>query len=316
MEWVRLAVAHCCNNATLATMVGNGDGTFQPEAALGQGSFFTLAAADFNADGKPDLAFLSFTNGWGRSIVVYRNISVPQGALVVTSAAGNPLKVPPVAPFSIVTAKGTDLATGTLVNTAATPPATMLGSTVTVQDSAGVPRPAPLFYVSGVQVNFLIPQATATGTATVTITSGDGFVSVGTMAVTAIAPSIFTLNSNSLAAAYVQRVHGDGTQSIEYLYAVDGAGNVTFPPIDLGPATDQVYINIYGTGIQGRTSLNTMAISVGGVSTQALYAGPSGYPGEDQVVILLPRSMVGAGTVNVVLSADGNAGNTTTLNIK
>jgi len=57
MEWVRLAVAHCCNNATLATMVGNGDGTFQPEAALGQGSFFTLAAATSTPTANPTWRF-------------------------------------------------------------------------------------------------------------------------------------------------------------------------------------------------------------------------------------------------------------------
>ena len=317
-----LVVAHCCGQTNnLTTLVGNGDGTFQPEVTLTSGflSYFSTATGDFNGDGKPDLAYTAFSVGAAHTVTALLNISVAPvklGTLVVTSAAGNPIKPPPVAPYSIVTAKGTDLATGTLVNTATNPPTTMLGTTAAVQDSAGVSRPAQLFYVSAVQVNFLIPQATAVGNATVTITSGDGFVSVGTVAVTAISPSIFTLNSNSLAAAYVQRVHGDFTQSIEYLYAVDAAGNVTFPPIDLGPATDQVYVNIYGTGIQGRSSLSAVVISVGGASTPALYAGPSGYPGEDQVAILLPRSLVGAGTVNVLLSADGFAANTTTLNIK
>ena len=312
---VDLAVSHCCQTGALATMQGNGDGTFQPELPLGQGSFLASAVADFNADGKPDLAF---TNDVGsvRTVSVYRNISVTQGMLTITNAAGNPLKAPPVAAYSIVTAKGSDLATSALANTAANPPTTLAGTTAAVVDSAGVSRPVQLFYVSPGQVNFLIPQASALGTATVTITSGDGYVSVGTVAVTAIAPGIFTLNSNSLAAAYVQRVHGDGTQSIENLYAVDGAGNVTFPPINLGPATDQVYLNIFGTGIQGRSALSAVAITVGGVSVPALYAGPSTYPGEDQVAILLPRSLVGAGTVNILLSANGNAANTTTLNIQ
>jgi len=313
---VDLAVAHCCNTSTMATMVGNGDGTFQTEVALGQGTYFSAVAADFNGDGKPDLALTSYAASWGRSVTVFRNISISQGALVITNAAGNPLKAPPVAAYSIATAKGTDLATGVLPNSSANPPATLLGTTVTVQDSAGKSQPAQLFYVSPGQVNFLIPQTAASGNATVTITSGDGYVSTGTVAVTAIAPAIFTLNANSLAAAYVQRVHGDGTQSIENLYAVDAAGNVTFPPIDLGPATDQVYLNIYGTGIQGRSSLSAVTITVGGVSVSALYAGASGYAGEDQVAILLPRSLVGAGTVNVLMSVNGSASNTVTLSIK
>jgi uncharacterized protein (TIGR03437 family) len=311
-----LAVSHCCFSGTIAAMVGNGDGTFQTELPISQGSYSSSVIADVTADGKPDLLFTGYLGGSGRSVMVYKNITVSQGSLVITSAAGNPIKAPPIAPFSIATAKGTDLATGTLVNTAANPPTTLLNTTATVQDAAGTVRPAQLFYVSPGQVNFLIPSGTSVGNATVTITSGDGFVSVGTVAIAAIAPSIFTLNSNSLAAAYVQRVHGDLTQSIENLYAVDGSGNVTYPGIDLGPATDQVYINMFGTGIQGRSDLSAVVITVGGVTVPALYASASTYPGEDQVAFLLPRSLIGAGTVNVTLSANGVAANVTTLNIK
>ena len=315
-----LIVTHCCGSNHTTSLVGNGDGTFQAEIAFATTSAFSAAAADFNADGKPDLAVTSYSTGSPHLVTTFLNIASPAAAvgnLVVTSAAGNPLQLPPVAQFSIATAKGSDLATGVLVNTAAAPPTTMLGTTVNVQDALGVTRPAQLFYVSPVQVNFLIPQATAVGNATVTITSSDGFASVGTVAVTAVAPSIFTLNSNSLVAAYVQRVHGDNTQSIEYLYAVDAAGNVTFPLIDMGPSTDQVYLNLFGTGIQGRSSLSGVSITVGGAATTALYAGASTYPGEDQVAILVPRSLVGTGgAVNIVIKVDGKQANTTTLNIK
>src|SRR4051812_24955277 len=150
----------------------------------------------------------------------------------------------------------------------------MLGTTISVKDSAGVSRPAQLFYVSAVQVNFLIPQATAVGTATVTVTSGDGAVSAGTVEIAPIAPSVFTINSNSLVAAYVQRVHGDLTQSIEYLYAVDSSNNVTFPAIDMGPSTDQVYLNIYGTGIAGSPQ-SAVTVKIGNANAQVFYSGPS-----------------------------------------
>jgi uncharacterized protein (TIGR03437 family) len=311
-----LIVTHCCGLNDLTSLVGVGDGTFQPEVVVAGSPAFSAAAGDFNGDGKPDLAVTSFAIGTPHVITTFLNISATQGSLALTSAAGNPLQAPPVAQFSIATAKGSDLATGILVNTAAAP-TTTLGTTVNVQDAQGVTRPAQLFYVSPTQVNFLIPQATAIGNATVTITSGDGFISVGTVAVAAVAPSVFTLNANSLVAAYVQRVHGDGTQSIENLYAVDAAGNVTFPPIDMGPSTDQVYLNLFGTGIAGRSSLTGVAITVGNTPTSALYAGPSSYPGEDQVAILLPRSLAGTGgAVNIVMKVDGKQANTTTLNIK
>ena len=311
-----LLVAHCCNLTSLTVLQGNGDGTFQAETAFATGSFFSTAVADWNGDGKPDFAATDYVaEGWPHTVFTFTNISVTHGTLAITSAAGNPLKAPPVAPYSIVTAKGADLATGT-ANTAANPPITSAGTAVTILDSAGVSRPAQLFYVSPGQVNFLIPQATAPGNATITVTSGDGYVSVGTVAVAPVAPSIFTLNGNSLVAAYIQVVHADGTQTLGNLYAVDTSGNVTFPPISLGLPTDQVYLNIYGTGIQGRSSLGGVTITVGGVQVSALYAGPSTYPGEDQVAILLPRTLVGAGTVNLLLSADGNAANNVTLNVQ
>ena len=165
-------------------------------------------ADGFNGDGKPDVAATSFSVGASHIVSTFLNVSAKQqGTLTLTSAAGTPLQVPPVASFSIATAKGQDLATGVLVNTAAAPPTSMLGTTVTVTDSQGIARPAQLFYVSPGQVNFLIPQATSIGTATVTNTSMDGFVSVGTVAIIAVAPSIFTLNRNSLVAARTRPAH-------------------------------------------------------------------------------------------------------------
>ena len=311
-----LLVTHCCDNGKIASMQGLGDGTFEAEMEFGTGAFSSSAVADFNADSKPDVAFTNYVPGAGRTLSAYLNISVTQGPLAITNAAGNPLKAPPISADSIATAKGSGLATGAVINSAVSPPTTLGGTTASVQDAQGVSRAAELFYVSPGQVNFLIPAGTAVGTATVKITAGDGHVSVGTVAITPIAPAVFTLNSDSLAAAYVQRVHGDGSQSIEFLYAVDGANNVTFPPIDMGPASDQVYVNIFGTGFRGRSALSAVVVKVGGVNVPALYAGASTYDGEDQLAILLPRSLVGAGRVLVELSANGNASNTTTLKIR
>ena len=315
-----MIVTHCCNPPNYVyPFLGNGDGTFTGIAPLTSGfvEHFSTAVADFNGDGKPDLVYSTFSQGSAPTISAFLNITatvVKLGTLTLTSSAGAPLKLPPVAPYSIATAKGTDLGTAPLFDPSA--PNILLGTTATVKDSLGVSRPAGLFYVSAGQVNFLVPKATALGNAVVTITSGDGFVSVGTVSIAAIAPALFTLNSNSLVAAYVQRVHGDGTQSIENVYGVDSAGNVISSPIDLGPPSDQVYLQLFGTGIQGSTDLTAVAVTVGNAGATAFYAGPSTYPGEDQVAILLPRSLVGAGTVNINVTVKGNSANTTTVSIK
>ncbi|MGB8986721.1 MAG: FG-GAP-like repeat-containing protein, partial [Candidatus Sulfotelmatobacter sp.] len=46
-----------CNNGTVGVLFGNGDGTFQPPVAYGSGGSetFSVALADINGDGKPDL---------------------------------------------------------------------------------------------------------------------------------------------------------------------------------------------------------------------------------------------------------------------
>ncbi len=317
-----LAVTHCCVAPNfVGTLAGNGDGTFGDEAMIAPAynPRFATAVADFNDDSKPDLVSSSFSLGAMHTVAVLLNISTPpveQGTLTITSAAGTPLNPPPVAPSSMVTAAGTDLATGSKFTMSLVLPTNMAGTTVAVTDSAGTTRNAQISSVTPEQVNFLVPPGTAEGDATVTITSGDGYVSVGTAAIAPVAPAVFTLDGTSNLAGYVQRVHGDGTQSFENLYTVDDSGNVSYPPIDLGPDTDQVYLNIFATGLEGRSDLSAVVITVGDESLPVLYAGPSISAGVDQVSILLPRDLIGVGTVNVGITVDGVAANTTTVNIQ
>jgi uncharacterized protein (TIGR03437 family) len=47
-----------------------------------------------------------------------------------------------------------------------------------------------------------------------------------------------------------------------------------------------------------------------------VYAGPQGfYVGEDQINVLLPQSLKGAGLINLTLVADGQTTNTVQLQI-
>jgi Carboxypeptidase regulatory-like domain/Calx-beta domain/FG-GAP-like repeat len=86
-----LAVAGYSN--TLATLLGNGDGTFQSPVIEGLGlSPVSIAAGDFNSDGKPDVA--SASNG-GESVSVLLNvISNAAPATIsgqITTANGTPV---------------------------------------------------------------------------------------------------------------------------------------------------------------------------------------------------------------------------------
>ncbi len=105
-----------------------------------------------------------------------------------------------------------------------------------------------------------------------------------------IAPSLYILNSSGLAAAYVVQVSSSGLQT---------ALPVSMP---INLSSGQVYLILYGTGIRGAGS--NVSVTIGGINAPVAYAGPAGStPGLDQVNVLIPAQLAGAGTVNVVLSA-------------
>ena len=51
-------------------------------------------------------------------------------------------------------------------------------------------------------------------------------------------------------------------------------------------------------------------MTVNGVNVPVLYAGNGGYPGIDQINVMLPASLAGSGTVALQLTASGIAANT------
>jgi uncharacterized protein (TIGR03437 family) len=217
----------------------------------------------------------------------------------------------------IVTLFGSNLGAATSF---ASPPAdTLGGTTVKITDSANVTRAAQIFYVSPAQASILVPVGVATGTATLTLTNSNQAPVTLPIAIGPVAPGLFTANSTGqgVAAAQVIRAHADGTQDPPQNVAVfDTRQNVWVPaPIDLGGPTDIVYLLLYGTGIRHYASMPTCTIA--GKTVALVFAGAQGsFPGLDQVNLLLPAALRGAGTVNLVLTVDGTAANTVTLAIQ
>ncbi|HKX00486.1 MAG TPA: FG-GAP-like repeat-containing protein [Bryobacteraceae bacterium] len=311
-----LIVAHCCGSTDMTYLLGNGDGTFQPEVHFPGGDSPTaIAVADLNADGMPDAVITAGgSGGVGASSVAIIPNTFAKPALVNVSAAS--FLPGPVAPESIVSGFGGRLATGTKSAASLPLPTNLDNTTVKVKDAAGTERSAPLFYVSPGQVNYEIPAGTAVGIATITITAGDNTVSAAPLPIVPVAPGIFMLNSGGLVAANVLRVSGT-VQSYETVYTVDPATqHILARPIDLGPSTDQVFLLIYGTGIRGRSALSAVTATIGGAAAKVLYAGPQGtFAGLDQVNVLVPRSLAGHGSVDIVLSVNGKIANTSRVTI-
>jgi len=234
---------------------------------------------------------------------------------VALSTAG---QVEPFAAQSIVSAyvsaSGADLATGTASASSLPLPTSLDGTTVTVTDSAGAARLASLFYVSPLQVNFEIPAGTAVGTASVSIQSQSGTAQTATIQIGNVSPGLFELNGAGLVAAWVLPVISGAQQPLQPVYQI-ASGAVVPLPINLGLSTNQVYLEMYGTGIRNASNVTA---TVGSFSVPVLYAGAApGFAGEDQVNIgPLPQALAGAGSVNIVLTADGQAANTVNVTIQ
>jgi uncharacterized protein (TIGR03437 family) len=267
-----------------------------------------LGFAGANASQTPDSVPLA------GSVVILPSAAWPSPALALTSAAGFGLG--PLAPGAIASALGVNLAPQT-AQAGGTLPLSLGGANVTVTDSNGTARPAPLYYVSPAQVNYLIPPDTAAGSATVTIAAGNRVVSAGRVAIAPVAPSLFTVNAGNLAAATVVRFDANGNRTVEAIYQASPDGSITALPIDFGAPTDTVFVSLYGTGIRNlRTPGTLTATLASSVNARVSFVGPQGaFDGLDQVNIELPRSLASQSPhfTSLQLTADGQPSNLVTL---
>jgi uncharacterized protein (TIGR03437 family) len=225
-----------------------------------------------------------------------------------------------IASESIVAAFGTGMAIRTEVANVVPLPTALAGTRVVVRDALGAERFSPLFFVASTQVNFLIPPGTAPGTATISITADDGTISSGTVEVGNVAPALFAANSNGreVPAGFALRVTAAGTQLNEPISRFDtGQNKFVSAPIDLGAATDQVFLVLFGSGFRFRSLLTNVTATIGGTPVTVQYAGPQGdFVGLDQLNLLLPRTLIGKGEADLVVTVDGKVANTMRVNIK
>lgn len=212
-----------------------------------------------------------------------------------------------IAPGELAVAFGQNLAPSTPDEIFGPLPTLYYGNSVSIVDSASKTWAAPLNFVSPNQVTFTVPSGVASGAATVNLVSSNGTQTAGNIQVAAVAPALFTLNGSSLAAAETITVAANGTQTYGSTYQTTTGAELAARPIDV--SSGQVYLVLYGTGLDAATAANT-TVTVGGVTAQVLYAGTQNlFGGLDQVNVLLPSSLAGKGTVDVQLTANGVAAN-------
>ena len=211
------------------------------------------------------------------------------GSLTVLNRASfghepSPVKV--VAPDSIAVALGSALAFSTQQaqpQADGTFPTTLAGTTVTVNG-----QPAQLFFVSPTEVHFHVPVATTLGAAEVVVTNTDGFQSRATVAGLRSAPGVFTTSGDGLGEGQI--LNADTLQS---------------GPFD--PSSGNLRLIIFTTGVR---NYSTLSVSAGGraLSLESI-VGSSSMPGLDEIHVLVPADLRGAGSVDLTVRADARDSN-------
>jgi len=249
-----------------------------------------------------------------------------QAPLLTVSAAS--FEDVAVAPEAIVTAFGSQLATQTGAAVDADPdtpgiqlPTELGGVSVEVND-----RRAGLFFVSPSQINYLIPAQTESGVARVVVRTGAGAVLTETIQVKAVAPALFTANSDGrgVATGAALRVKPDGAQTIEAISQFNPAiGRFTTRAVSPGVDGERVFLTIYLSGIRraadpnsdGNLNESVKAI-IGGVEVTPSFAGrQSEFAGLDQINVEIPLSLAGRGRVSLAIAAAGVVSNLTEIEI-
>ena len=293
-----------------STVSGNGDQGADPNKLV--------AITDVLANTDPAVAanekFTILRNAaYGevlRGVAFSPSAMLQKGAVISSAASQNSTAL---APGSLASVYGVDLATGASVSNMAPFPTAVGSISVTLTYSGTRTVAAPLLYVSSTQINFLVPTEVPPGPASIQVSNGNAAESIQ---INAVAPSLFTLNNFGLAAASTLLVSSSGAQTPGVVYSATSAGIITAAPINLGGASDTAYLILYGTGLQAAGTAG-VKVTVNGVNAVITYAGPQGsFAGLDQVNLILPASLAGKGNVSVVLTAAGIQANPVQIAIK
>ena len=238
----------------------------------------------------------------------------PPGSLAILNAASGGTVI---APGSIASAFGRQIGASTAQASTLPLPTTLNGVSIDVKDSSNAMGMASLFYVSPNQINFVLGDTTMTGTATVKILGGSSSPLSTTVQVAKVAPGLFTANGAGVgvaAALAIRRDIATQTDNPVPVFHCDANG-CSSVGVDVGPDA-QVFLELFGTGIRGRSSLANVTATIGGENVDVLFAGPQGqFPGLDQVNLSMPQTLHAHGETDVVLTVDGHVANTVRVNL-
>jgi len=243
-------------------------------------------------------------------------LAQPPKAMVVLNAASG---APVVAPDSIASAFGLKIGASTDIALTLPLQTVLNGVSLQMADSAQASSLGLLFYVSPNQINFEIPPSVAVGAATVTVIGGKSSNSTADVTVATVAPGLFTANGAGTGVAAALAIHRSiaiQTDTLVPVFTCSDNG-CTSVGIDTSGDSDVTFLELFGTGIRGRSSLANVSVTIGGQSATVLFAGAQGqFPGLDQVNVQLPQDSTMHGEQGLILTVDGQVANKVRVNLK
>jgi uncharacterized protein (TIGR03437 family) len=210
----------------------------------------------------------------------------PIGAATVLNAAalGHEPEPTRIAPDSIATVRGNALAlkTETAAFVGGELPFTLAGTTVTVNG-----RQARIFYVAASEVIFVVPDGLPDGPAEFRVTNGDGVSSKAQANISAAAPGVFT-------------AVGDGRGEAIIL----NSDTLMTGPFD--PSNGTLRLSVFATGA---SHASNVSVTINGRPALVETVAPADLAGLDEIHVLIPAELRGAGASTLTITADGVQGN-------
>jgi uncharacterized protein (TIGR03437 family) len=142
---------------------------------------------------------------------------------------------------------------------------------------------AKVFHVSTKEVVFVIPDDVAVGPAEVVVTNSEGVTASAQVMISTTAPGIFTVNGNGQGAGVIL-----------------DADKLTTAPFD--PGGGSLRLSIFATGARRATNVSA---TINGAPVKVEAVARAELPGLDEIHVLVPSQLSGAGTATLVVDADG-----------
>ncbi|MEK7829485.1 MAG: M36 family metallopeptidase [Acidobacteriota bacterium] len=270
-----------------------------------RGTFrWTPAAADI---GRNITVNFTASDGTLADVKIVQISVIQASPLTAVNAAD--FKVGPLAVDSIAAAFGVNLAPRIELAQSIPLPFGLADTMLTVN---GIP--APLFFVSPTQINFVVPVGVDPGSATIIVTNPQGSYALGNIQIAATAPAIFTANASGTGDAAAQTT-------------IDGI-NFQQPPFDVVVNGRPNILVLYATGVRrvpaanpndGNGVAESVTVTIDGRAANVLYAGAQGsFAGLDQINVEFPTALAGQGArrVEVVVTVGGVTANRVTIQLK